>query len=517
MKSDNYDNFLNELTGAEQALNKNYLGYCANWQRREQEFFTFPGTPRTVAEFPPQNFDASTGNLAFPLTSTAVGVFLASCSAAGRRQEFYSHYAPPGRRGAAQKNLFLGRKILQLRRRKAQLLGFENYLAYAFADKMESSYAHIYNFLLEAITHVRPAYEAQLAILRPFARTHHQLKTLQPWDVLFVMNSYFDEFFGHDESAFAEYYPLTAVVPAALEILGQLLDLEFAATGNPGDGAYWVHESGGTRPLGQIKLNFTPAPPHRLHAAQAQLTAPPAAVPHVVLNCPAGADGLLAHGQLIMLFHEFGHAVERLFAAQNVQGIGGGIPETDVIEFYSKFLENFVLNEHILRKLSAHHHHGEKIPSWRLQAARRAHAFERVFMNYQSLIVALFDLTINLEIPANIAAAGRKLFAQHGYINATAINFACMPELFAPEAQSSLPGNFYSYVLSELLARQVYAQIARDRASVPALVTDYSVRDKFFAQSQRRSFYESYRDFSGRKTIQLDLDALITSPPAALN
>ena len=246
--------------------------------------------------------------------------------------------------------------------------------------------------------------------------------------------------------------------------------------------------------------------------------ADPAVGPIINIACPIyppGADRGLSHGQLITLFHELGHALERIFAARNSGGIPQGRRETDVLEFFSKFLENFILNEHILRKLSARRF-GEKIPSWRLQAARRAYAFERIFMNYQSLVLSLFDLTLNLEIPAHIGHAGQQLFQRHGYVNYTAHNFARMPELFAPEAQSCLPGNFYSYLFSDLIARQIYNEIAKDRSSAPALLTDYSVRDKFYAQSHRRSFYDSYRDFTGRQTIRLDLDALIKTPASAL-
>ena len=177
MGADNFDKFFNELREIEQSLDKNYARYYANWTASRQEIFTFPLSSRSFQNLPPT---AVAAPVTSPLTYSAVGLFLASCPQRAARKALYQEYTQPQRNLFDQENFIFGREILDLRRRKARLLCFDNYLAFVFADKMESSYAHIYNFLLEALTHVRPAYENNLALLRRFARRKLRLTTLQP-------------------------------------------------------------------------------------------------------------------------------------------------------------------------------------------------------------------------------------------------------------------------------------------------------------------------------------------------
>ena len=323
------------------------------------------------------------------------------------REELYRAYST-----RAPENAAVIDRILELRQRKAELLGFDNYAEYALQSRDARNEWEVIDFLEKLVDLSLPQGRSELEELRRFAKDLDGLEDLAGYDVAYYSEKLKKHLFDFDESDTKPYFERERVLAGLLAIVSELFGIRFEAVEAP----VW-HATvrtfdifRGSELTGRIYFDLEAREEKRggawMHDWETRFVDSrgeghlPSAF--VVANfAPAGdaQPSLLRHDDVVTLFHEMGHALHHLMSRvseRSVSGING--VAWDVVEFPSQFLENFAYEAPILRRFAFHYESGEPIPENLLARIKAAKNFQAALGMLRQLEFALFDFRLHQRL-----------------------------------------------------------------------------------------------------------------------
>ncbi len=303
-------------------------------------------------------------------------------------------------------------QILELRAKKAQLLGFENYAQYALESRDAQDEWEVVDFLEKLITLSRPQAKAELEELQKFAKELDGLEKLESYDTSYYSEKLKKQLFNFDESDTKPYFEQERVLNGLLEIVSQLFEIEFHLI----DTEVW-HKSVKVFDIyqdqklsGRIYFDLEARKEKRGGAwmhdweshfvdSNGKLHLPSAFVVANFSPSNSNQPSLLRHDDVVTLFHEMGHALHHLMSQideRSISGING--VAWDVVEFPSQFLENFAYEAPILRRFAYHYESGEAIPQTLLKQIKASKNFQASLGMLRQLEFALFDFKLHQKL-----------------------------------------------------------------------------------------------------------------------
>ncbi len=113
-----------------------------------------------------------------------------------------------------------------------------------------------------------------------------------------------------------------------------------------------------------------------------------------------GQPALISWDDVTTMFHEFGHALHGMFAAQEYPTLSGTSVARDFVEFPSQFNENWALDPKILPHYAVHYKTGQTIPQDLVQKILAARTFNQGYEVGEALEAARLDLDWH-SLPGN--------------------------------------------------------------------------------------------------------------------
>lgn len=303
-------------------------------------------------------------------------------------------------------------KIVELRMEKARLLGFDNYAQYSVASKMVESPEQVIGFIDELADKASPQAQKDFAQLTEYAKTHHNIDPVQPWDTGYLSNKLKKQLFDFSEEDLKPYFPASVAVPGLFAVTGKLFNIEITEVS---DADVW-HEDVKLYQIndqqGRVRGAFymdNYARENKRGGAWMDVcvgrmqTEDSTQLPVAYLTCnltpPVGDEpALLTHSELTTLFHEFGHGLHHMLTLVDYPSVAGisGV-EWDAVELPSQFLENWCWERESLDMVSGHYQSGEKLPQELLDKARAAKNFQSGMATVRQLEFALFDMQLHRQ------------------------------------------------------------------------------------------------------------------------
>jgi peptidyl-dipeptidase Dcp len=105
-----------------------------------------------------------------------------------------------------------------------------------------------------------------------------------------------------------------------------------------------------------------------------------------------GQPALISFDDVTTMFHEFGHGLHGMFAAQTYPTLSGTSVARDFVEFPSQFNENWALDPKVLPHYAVHYQTGQTIPPALVQKIRAARTFNQGYEVGEALEAARLDL-----------------------------------------------------------------------------------------------------------------------------
>jgi thimet oligopeptidase len=257
---------------------------------------------------------------------------------------------------------------------------------------------------------------------------------------------------------------------------------------------------------GRFYLDLHPRDGKYKHAAQFTLASGQRSVklPEAALICnfpgPAldgGAPALLEHGEVVTLFHEFGHLLHHLFGGQTKwSGLSGVRTEWDFVEAPSQLLEEWAWDLPVLQSFATHVETGAPIPAELVQRMRAADEFGKGLRVRQQMFYAAISLSFHDRDPRGLDTTRLAAELQSRYTPFAHVEGTYFHESFGHlEGYSAI---YYTYMWSLVIAKDLLTEFRKSGLSNS--VTAQRYRKEILAPGGSRKAAELVRAFLGRES-----------------
>ena len=499
-----------ELSELGRRFEENLLDETAAFKKVVRDIDALAGLPATALERAAQ-LAAEEGEEGwlFTLDMPSVQAVLQHADNRALRREIHTAYLDRCTSGD-RANAPIVTRILEIRRRLADILGYPDFPDYRLETLMAGSGGRVRGFVDELIGHTRPFHERDLAELEESAQ-RAGLRTLEPWDVSWLMEKLRRERFDVDDEMLRPWFPLGEVQAGLFEIARRLFGLSVEQVENT---AVWHEEvryfevrdeAGGH--LGSFYTDWFPRDTKRQGAWMDSLVSGGPASrgtfqPHLAFiggnfNPPtASRPALLTHREVCTLFHEFGHLLHHTCSRVEIPARGGVNVAWDWVEVPSQIMENWCWEREALDLFARHHETGEALPDELLERLLAARRFMGGWLQMRQLSFANLDLELHRtyrgEVPVmDYAAAALRPFVPSGRFVERHI-LPSFAHLFAGGYASA----YYSYLWSETLEADAFSRFETEGVLSPAVGRAF--RSCILARGDSRDADELFRDFMGR-------------------
>lgn len=387
--------------------------------------------------------------------------------------------------------------LLAVRRERATLLGYPDWPTYDAEVKMIGSGEAIIAFIDDVTAKAEDAGRRDLAVLaEKAAEIGISEVNLASWRYLYELLK--RERYGVDAQALRQYFEFSRVRDGLLDVTGRLFGIEYHPVSRA-EAPTWHEEVDvfdvtlDSAPLGRIYLDLHPRERKYNHAAQFTLVDGIAGrqVPEGVLVCNFNR-GLLSHGDVVTLFHEFGHLLHHLFAGHHAWSDFAGVAtEWDFVEAPSQLLEEWAWDTEVLQTF-ARNEAGEPIPANLVAAMRRGEEFCKGLMARTQMFYAAVSYRLHRDVPEDLDAAVADLYQRYHLL-------APLPGTHFQAGFGHLDGygsGYYTYMWSLVIAKDLMS--AFDRSNLMDAEVAGRYRDRILAPGGSKDAADLVADFLGR-------------------
>lgn len=418
-----------------------------------------------------------------------------------------------------KENLPLFKKILELRQKKAELLGYKSHVDYATEVKMAKNGENVKSFLDEMNERFDPVLEKNIEDLTQFAREKEQDKNfmLQPYDVRYYKRLREEAKFDINRESIKEYFPSETVVNGTLKIFQDLLGLKFVVSDNSKTWhkdvvVYDVFNQSDNKHIGKFALDLYPRDGKYGHAAAFDLlkgcdvssvTKQPndaqQAFGAMVCNFPQNEN--IPFNDVGTFFHEFGHLMHFICGKAKLPELSSFNTEQDFIEAPSQMLENWCYEPEVLKILSSHYKTGEPLPD---EIAKKLLDVDKLHAGLdkkRQLVFGMFDYLIHTMSKEQIANLDLKSFYQN--LDHNMMHLPIVPGNAFPATFGHLVGGYdagyYGYMMSLTYAADMFKTIFKDDPLSPEKGSKY--RKEILEPAATQDAMVFLENFLGRKPI----------------
>ncbi|HEY7959865.1 MAG TPA: M3 family metallopeptidase, partial [Sphingomicrobium sp.] len=343
--------------------------------------------------------------LVLPLQNTTQQPALADLTSHATRQELMDASLDRAEHGDANDTRAIISEIAQLRAQKAELFGAKNFADYNLYDQMAKNRATAVGFLDRLAPAVAAKERQEWSDIVALARS--QGANFQPTaaDWNFYSEQIRKQRYALNQDDLKPYFEIHKVLTdGVFYAANQLYGLTFKErhdlpTWNPDMMTFEVFDADG-KPLGLMYFDYWKRDNKSGGAWMSNLvnqsylrgTQP---VIYNVANFTKPAPGqpaLISFDDVTTMFHEFGHALHGLFAAQTYPTLSGTNVARDFVEFPSQFNENWALDAKVLPHYAVNYKTGETIPQSLVQKILAARTFNQGYEQGEALEAARLDL-----------------------------------------------------------------------------------------------------------------------------
>ena len=398
------------------------------------------------------------------------------------------------------------KKILELRKEKAKLLGFADFADLVLEDRMAHTGAAAQAFLDGLRAKSEPRFREENAELEKFAA-----RKLEPWDVAYWAEKQRAALYDFDEEALRPYLSLERVSHGMFDIFGRLFGIRVEPEENvpAWDAAvrsYGVFDAASGQHLGSFYTDWYPRENKRGGAwMDALITGDPSKnKPHLGFICgnltpPVdGKPALLTHREAETIFHEFGHLLHHLLSRVEVRSLSGTSVAWDFVELPSQIMENWCWERESLDLLARHWETGEAIPEDLFQKMKRAKTFRAANAQMRQLGFGIVDLTLHRQWDGSkdVVRYARDILAPFtaAELPQDYAMIAGFTHLFANPV--GYGAGYYSYKWAEVLDADAFTRFRKEGVFNAATGRDY--REKILARGDSEDPAVLYRSFMGR-------------------
>lgn len=428
-----------------------------------------------------------------------------------RRKEIYKLFMNQG----GVKNAKIVEDLISLRAEKAKILGYENHARYKTETRMAKHEKHAYKMLEDILKSLRTKKDEDLKEIKDYAKSLG-INKLEMHDVDYVVNKIRETKYVYDEQEVREYFPLPHVLDTMFEMFGNLFGFSVEEVNiklwHKEAKLYKFTDSKTKNLISYLALDLFPREGKFGHACMMPtidgmiIDEKNYQTPFATLICnfskPQQAKkqtkkqnipSLLTIAEVETLYHEFGHGLHGIMTKAKHTSHSGTNVVWDFVEGPSQIMEQWVLEEKVLSKISKNYITGKALPKSIIKKIQNLKNFMTGLFYTRQSVQSILDLDLYTGVATNPVEHYHKLIKKHIMAQNEGILFVSR---FAHIARGYDAG-YYSYLWAENIAKDMYS-----------IFKEKNIFDKKIGEKYRREILEvggsreetmSVEAFLGRK------------------
>lgn len=420
-----------------------------------------------------------------------------------------------------ENNIEICKRIVNLRREIAQLLGNDTYADYVLKHRMASNTQNVYKLLNDLIDAYNPTAEKEVEEIRELA---HKLEgdnfTVEPWDFSYYSHKLQMERYNLDAEMLRPYFELKNVIKGVFGLATTLYGITFKENTDipvyhPDVKAYEVFDKDGSY-LAVLYADFYPRKGKQGGAWMTEFQGQwidrkgNNVRPHVsvVMNFTkptAEKPALLTLGEVETFLHEFGHSLHGMFANTRFESLSGTNVWWDFVELPSQFMENYAVEKDFLRTFAFHYKTGEPIPDELIERIVKSRNFMAAYGCLRQVSFGLLDMayyTKQTPFTEDIVAFEKKAWEKAMVM--PQLKDTCMTVQFSHIMAGGYAAGYYSYKWAEVLDADAFSVFKQN--GIFDQKTAQSFRDNILSKGGTEHPMTLYKRFRGQEPT---IDALL--------
>ena len=418
----------------------------------------------------------------------------------------------------SENNLEICKRLINLRREIAQLLGFKTYADYVLKHRMASNVRNVYRLLDDLIDAYKPTAIKEREELKKIAKK--EVDKILPWDAGFYSHQLQMKRYNLDAEMLRPYFELSKVIEGVFGLANKLYGITFKENKDipvyhPDVKAYEVFDKDGSY-LAVFYADFHPRKGKQSGAWMTEyqgqwITKKGENIrPHVsvVMNLTKPTDekpALLTLGEVETFLHEFGHSLHGMFANTRFESLSGTNVWWDFVELPSQFMENFSIEKDFLRTFAFHYQTGEPLPDELIRRIVKSRNFMVATACLRQVSFGLLDMAYYTKkdtfeddiIPFEKKAWKKAILGEQ-------LPDTCMTVQFSHIMAGGYAAGYYSYKWAEVLEADAFSVFKRHGIFDPK--TAQSFRDNILSKGGTEHPMTLYKRFRGGEPT---IDALL--------
>lgn len=297
--------------------------------------------------------------------------------------------------------------ILELRSKKAKLLGYPDFASYMTANVMAKNVAAAEDLLMKIYTPAVKRVGNEVAEMQAIADAEGAGITIAPYDYYYYAEKVRNQKYNLNEGVVREYFAVDSVRKGIFNMAERLYGVTFkelpdAPKYHPEVKVYDVLDSNGEH-LAVFMTDYFPRPSKRQGAWMGELQSayvdPDGTSQRpIVYNVgnfskPAGdTPSLLTLDEVETMFHEFGHGLHGMLTQTKLRSQAGTATDRDFVELPSQIHEHWAMQPELLKVYAHHYKTGEVIPDSLIEKLQASSTHNQGFMSTELAGAALLDL-----------------------------------------------------------------------------------------------------------------------------
>ncbi|NEQ49168.1 MAG: M3 family metallopeptidase [Leptolyngbya sp. SIO3F4] len=322
------------------------------------------------------------------------------------RETLMRAYGQRAFRENEQNNEQTVRALVDLRRKRAQLLGYDTHAVFVLERRMAQTPETVTTFLSHLREKALSAAEKDVKAVQALAKELDGIEDLKRWDFAYYSEKLRKQLFDLDDELLRPYFALEQVIQGAFATAGKLYGIRFEsrddiAVYHPDVSVYEVLDKDGTH-LSLLYADFFPRAGKRAGAWMTSFRGQYfqndlEKRPQISIVCnftkpTADLPSLLTFNEVKTLFHEFGHALHGMLAKGRYGSLTGTHVFWDFVELPSQVMENWCYEKECLDLFAKHHETGEPFPEEWLQRLKASAQFQEGYQTIRQLSFGLLDM-----------------------------------------------------------------------------------------------------------------------------
>ncbi len=406
------------------------------------------------------------------------------------REKLYRAFTSKAFKGNERDNQEIVKKIANLRKERAALLGYATHADFVLEERMAEKPEKVKEFLNNLLDKARPQAEAETAELKTFAAENGgpAVEDFKPWDQGYWSDKIKKAKYDFDSEELKPYFKLENVVDGVFEVAGKLYGLTFKErrdipTYHKDVTAYEVLDEN-QRHVAVFYADFFPRAGKRAGAWMTSYrdqhkVGNTDVRPHVSIVCnftkPTGTKpSLLTFGEVTTLFHEFGHALHGMLSKCTYESLGGTNVYWDFVELPSQVFENWAYEKECLDLFAKHYETGEVIPQKLIDKIKETSNFHEGRATLRQLSFGILDMAWHAGDPSEVEHVGA--FEQEAMAPCellTPVEGSNMSVSFSHIFRGGYSAGYYSYKWAEVLDADAFEAFKENG------IFDKATADKF--------------------------------------